>query len=134
MSTKTVPETVGNEAPAPEQTRIRNRLLAAGGFIGAILASSCCVVPLVLLALGVSGAWISNLTALAPYQPLFLLATFGFLGVGFWKVYHKPKVECAEGTYCASPASDRITKAALWIATALIVAVLGINWLGPLFL
>jgi mercuric ion transport protein len=133
MSTKTMLEVVENEIKTPEKTKARNRLLAAGSLIGAMLASSCCIVPLVLLTLGVSGAWISNLTALAPYQPLFLLATFGFLGAGFWKVYRKPKAECAEGSYCASPASDRVAKAALWSATALVLAALGINLLGPLF-
>jgi hypothetical protein len=39
-------------------------LLAAGGIIGGILASSCCILPLVFFGLGVSGAWIGNLTAL----------------------------------------------------------------------
>ncbi|MGH8614610.1 MAG: mercuric transporter MerT family protein, partial [Gammaproteobacteria bacterium] len=44
-------------------------LLSLGGILAAIAASSCCVLPLVLFTLGISGAWISNLTALAPYQP-----------------------------------------------------------------
>ena len=133
MSTKTMLEVVENEIKAPEKTKARNRLLAAGSLIGAMLASSCCIVPLALLTLGVSGVWISNLTALAPYQPLFLLATFSFLGAGFWKLYRKPKVECAEGSYCASPASDRVAKNVLWIALALVLAALGINLLGPVF-
>src|SRR6266481_210174 len=51
----------------------REGLLAAGGVIGAIAASSCCILPLVLFTLGISGAWIGNLTALAPYQPIFLV-------------------------------------------------------------
>lgn len=49
-------------------------MLAAGSLIGAVLASSCCILPL-LLALGVSGVWIGRLTAPVPYQPVFLLAT-----------------------------------------------------------
>ncbi|WP_342634038.1 mercuric transporter MerT family protein [Mesorhizobium waimense] len=44
----------------------RQRLLVAGGLLGALAASSCCIVPLVLFSLGIGGAWISNLTALAP--------------------------------------------------------------------
>jgi mercuric ion transport protein len=39
--------------------------LATGG-LAAILASTCCLGPLVLVALGVSGAWIGNLTLLEP--------------------------------------------------------------------
>lgn len=45
-----------------EQTR--TRLVAAGGILGALAASSCCIIPLVLFSLGISGAWIGNLTAL----------------------------------------------------------------------
>ena len=53
--------------------------MAAGGLLGALAASSCCIVPLTLFGLGVSGAWIGNLTWLAPYQPCFIVATLGFV-------------------------------------------------------
>ncbi len=111
----------------------KQRIAATGSVIGAILASSCCIVPLVLVTLGASGAWISNLTVLEPYQPLFAAVTFIFLGFGFWQVYRKPKIACAEGSYCATPASDRITKAALWVATALVLLALTIDFWAPLF-
>ena len=45
--------------------------LFAGG-LAAILASACCLGPLVLIALGFSGAWIGNLTVLEPYRPIFI--------------------------------------------------------------
>ena len=61
--------------------------MAAGGLLGALAASSCCIVPLVLFGLGISGAWIGSLTRLAPYQPCFIAATLGFLGVGYWLVH-----------------------------------------------
>lgn len=44
----------------------RKPWIAAGGILGAIAASSCCILPLVLFSLGIGGAWIGNLTALAP--------------------------------------------------------------------
>ena len=59
---------------------------AAGGILGALAASSCCILPLALFMLGISGAWIGNLTALAPYQPIFSAATAGCLGVGYYLV------------------------------------------------
>ena len=34
--------------------------LAAGGLIGAVLASSCCIVPLMLVIVGVSGACLTS--------------------------------------------------------------------------
>jgi mercuric ion transport protein len=67
------------------------RLVAAGGLLGALAASSCCIVPLVLFGLGVSGARIGNLTRLAPYQPYFLAATSICLGYGYWLVYRSGK-------------------------------------------
>jgi len=51
--------------------RRRQRLMAAGGLLGALAASSCCILPLTLFGLGMSGAWIGNFTQLAPYQPYF---------------------------------------------------------------
>ncbi len=104
-----------------------------GSLIGAILASSCCIVPLVLVTLGASGAWIGNLTGLEPYKPVFALITFAFLGFGYWQIYRKPAMACKEGSYCASPASDRIVKGALWVATALVVLALTIDFWAPLF-
>src|SRR5258708_16920370 len=55
----------------------RQRLVAAGGILGALAASSCCIVPLILFSLGIGGAWIGNLTALAPYKPLFVAGRRG---------------------------------------------------------
>ena len=49
-------------------------LMAAGGLLGALAASSCCTLPVALFSLGVSGAWIGNFTQLAPYQSYFLAA------------------------------------------------------------
>jgi len=112
----------------------RKGLIAAGGVIGAILASSCCIVPLLLVTLGVSGAWMGNLTALAPYQGYFIAATLVFLGAGYWYVYWKPKKACEDGSYCASPASDTVVKIALWVATLLIASALAINYILPYFL
>lgn len=103
----------------------RKALLSAGSILAALAASSCCLVPLTLFALGVSGAWIGNLTALAPYQPIFVALTLAFLAGGFVMVYRKPKpAACAEGSYCATPASDRIAKIGLWSATVLVAAAL----------
>jgi mercuric ion transport protein len=42
--------------------------MLAAGVLAAIGASLCCVAPLVLLMLGVSGAWIANLVATEPYR------------------------------------------------------------------
>ena len=85
-----------------EDRDTKKRIAATGSVIGAILASSCCIVPLVLVTLGASGAWIGNLTVLEPYKPLFATVTFVFLGFGYWQVYRKREVDCEKGSYCAT--------------------------------
>src|SRR5215471_5495040 len=72
-------------------------LMAAGGIIGALAASSCCILPVALFSLGIGGAWIGNFTQLAPYQPYFIAATLAFIGTGYWLVYRSSKVACAAG-------------------------------------
>ena len=105
-------------------------LAAAGGILGALAASTCCIVPLALVTLGISGAWIGNLTALAPYQPIFFAATAGFLGVGYYLVYRRPRAVCADRT-CAQPLPGRIVKGVLWAATGLTLAAVAFDCLGP---
>jgi mercuric ion transport protein len=109
-------------------------LASIGGIFAALGAASCCVVPFALFTLGISGAWISNLTALEPYQPIFAATALGFLGYGFYTVYRRPRVACSEGSYCAKPSSGRIVKIGLWTATILIIIALGFPKLAPLFL
>src|SRR5260370_17450204 len=82
--------------------------MAAGGLLGALAASSCCILPLALFGLGVSGAWIGNFTRLAPYQPCFIAATLAFLGYGYWLVYRSSTRACDDGEACARPLANRI--------------------------
>lgn len=107
--------------------------LAAAGVLGAFLASACCIVPLALVLMGVSGAWIGNLTALEPYKPLTGGIAIILIAAGFWHVYLKPKPACEPGSYCELPQSSRITKAALWFAAVLVTLAMTINWWAPLF-
>jgi len=83
--------------------------------------------------LGISGAWIGNLTALAPYQPIFFAATAGCLGVGYYLVYRQPKAVCPDGS-CARPLPRRGVKAVLWAATVLVLAAVAFDYLAPVLL
>ena len=114
-------------------SKSRTHLIAAGGILGALAASSCCILPLVLFSLGISGAWIGRLTALAPYKPLFAAATLGLLGYGFYLVYLKPKQVCADGS-CVRPLPNVVVKVSLWVATVLVMAALAFDWIAPLLL
>jgi mercuric ion transport protein len=114
--------------------RRRQSLMAAGGLLGALAASSCCILPLALFGLGVSGAWIGNFTRLAAYQPCVIAATLAFLGYGYWLVYRSSTRACVDGEACARPLPNRIVKTSLILATILVVAALGLDFIAPLFL
>jgi len=123
-----------NQEDRIADVRRQQGLAAAGGFLGALAASSCCILPLVLFSLGVSGAWIGNFTQLAPYQPYFIAATLGFLGYGYWLNYRSAKLACADGEACAHSLSNRLVKIGLVLATILVIAALGFDFLAPLFI
>lgn len=109
-------------------------LMAVGGLLGALAASSCCIFPLVLFGLGVSGAWIGNFTQLAPCQPCFIAVTLVCLAGGYWLVYRSSRLACTEGEACARPLPNRLMKTSLIVATLLIVAALAVDLLAPLLL
>lgn len=109
------------------------RLLAVGGILGALGAASCCVIPFALFLAGVSGAWIGNLTALEPYQPIFAGVSLAFIVYGGWRLRRKREIACADG-YCATPQSDRIAKIGLWTAATLVVLAVGFPYAARYFL
>lgn len=111
----------------------RNNLIATGGILGAIAASSCCVLPLGLTLMGVSGAWMANLRALQPYQPIFIMLTVAFLAYGFYLVYWKPSLASSEGAVCARPVvSSSVVRSVLWLATGIVGLAATFNYWFPL--
>lgn len=128
---RSIPVSVAGSPPEDSAPK-NSRLIAAGGILAAIGASSCCVLPFVLLSLGIGGAWIGSLTALAPYQPLFLAAAFAFLAMGFARAYRRPG--CAEGQACARPIANRTARIGLWTAVAIVVVVVAFPFAAALFL
>lgn len=108
--------------------------LALGGLFGALAASSCCILPVVLFSLGVSGAWIGNFTRLAPYQPIFAAATAGLLGTGYWLVYRSSRQACAGDQACARQLPNRVVMAVLVPATIIVIAAFGFDFVAPYLL
>ena len=107
------------------------RTLLAGG-LAAVLASTCCLGPLVLITLGVSGAWISKLTLLEPYQPLFIGAAVLALFFAYRRIW-QPVSDCTAGQICAQPSVNRSYKALFWFVVALVVLALGFPFVAPWF-
>ena len=105
--------------------------IAAGG-IAALLASACCLGPLVLITLGISGAWIGNLVALEPYRPLFIgIAIVALLFA--WRRVFRPPQKCAPAEVCAVPRVRAAYKVAFWVVSVLVLIGLVFPYALPLF-
>ena len=102
------------------------------GIVAAIGASACCLGPLVLLALGVSGAWIGSLTALEPYRPIFIGLTLLFLAFAFHRLYLARPV-CLPGSTCANPRTLNRQRFGFWIVTIVLLSLIAVPWFTPVF-
>jgi mercuric ion transport protein len=105
--------------------------LLAGGF-AAILASTCCLGPLLLMTLGVSGAWIGNLTVLEPLRPIFIGAALAALFFA-WRRIFRPAPACKPGDTCAVRQARTAYKVLFWVVVALVVVAITFPYLLPLF-
>lgn len=108
----------------------RGALLAGG--LAAILASTCCLGPLILLALGFSGAWIGNLTVLEPFRPIFIGIALVALFFA-WKRVYRPVTACKPGEVCAIPQVRVTYKLLFWLVSMLILIALTFPYIAPLF-
>lgn len=91
-------------------------LFAAGSVFAAIIASFCCILPIVFALTGFSILGASAL--FDAWRPYLLGLTFGLLGLGFYVAYRPRREQCAPGSACAMPATNRSGRLMLWLATA----------------
>ena len=103
------------------------KLLTGGGLTAALGASTCCVLPVSLAALGLGGAWISTLAILAQYRTAFSIAAILLLGFGFWLVYAR-RTAAHDDAACPTGSSRRATKAFLWVGAVVMTLVLSSGW------
>ena len=104
--------------------------LFVAGALAAVAASICCGAPLVLLALGVGGAWTGFSTALDPYRPVSAGATLLMLSFGFYRLYLAPQA-CEPGCPSSSNKLKR-QRLAFWVAATLAVSlIVGSWWFAP---
>ncbi len=118
------------DSPTKPQSGGRGALLTGG--LAAILASTCCLGPLVLITLGVSGAWISNLTLLEPYRPIFIGAAVVALFFAYRRIW-RSAASCESGQVCALPQINRSYKVLFGIVVMLVIVALGFPLVAPWF-
>ena len=110
------------EAVENSRERTGSGALFVGG-LAAILASTCCLGPLVLVALGVSGAWIGNLTRLEPYRLFFIAGALVALFFAGRQIF-RPAEACQPGELCAVPTNRRVYKIIFGVVSVLVLIAL----------
>lgn len=100
--------------------------------LAAIGASLCCIAPLVLVTLGIGGAWVATLTQLEPLRPLFILATFVLMGLA-WRKLYRQSADCESGAPCADVAVQGRQRSIFWLAVVPLLLLLALPWYAPLF-
>jgi mercuric ion transport protein len=100
--------------------------------VGGVLASACCAGPLILVSLGLGGAWVSNLTVLEPYRWIFLGVAVAALLFARRRIF-RPVQECQPGEMCAAPRTRRAYRAMFWAVAALVVLATIFPYLAPVF-
>lgn len=113
-------------------------MFSIGGLSAALLASVCCIGPLVFAALGVGvgatgflAGTAGVLKGLLPFRPAFIGLTIFLLGIGFYLAYWRPESVCAPGDVCAQGSPKGRNRTWLWIMASLALAlVLAPYWLG----
>jgi mercuric ion transport protein len=106
--------------------------LLLAGTLTAIGASACCLLPLILLTLGIGGSWLSSLSLLEPYRPLFIGATLLLLAFSFHRIYLAPRLG-DPGSSCAPRNAIKRLRLAFWITSTIALGLIALPWLIPLF-
>ena len=101
------------------------RVAAAGSVVSGILASACCIGPLVFGLLGISGAAFAQ--RFEPFRPYLLVVTYALLGGAFYFTY-RPRAVCGPDGACEMPRASRLGKVTLWIAAGVVVLATAFPW------
>lgn len=118
------------------EKRGRRGIAASLGAIGAaLLASLCCIGPVLFVTLGVGAGLASRFE---PLRPVFTVMAVALIAVGFYTVYGRRPPEgdapsCTVDGSCAVPRNRSREKVLLWIATVIALVLLTFpQWSGLL--
>lgn len=100
--------------------------------LAGIGASLCCVAPLVLLSIGIGGAWVATLIAFEPVRPIFMGLTLLFIGLSYRKLFLTTQT-CEPGKPCADNKLLREQRFIFWGVTIPLLGLLAFPWFAPLF-
>jgi mercuric ion transport protein len=113
------------------QIESKSGIFIGSGVAAGIVASICCVGPLVLTLLGVSGA--AALTQLDILRWPMIIAVIALFSISGVSLYRKRR-SCESGSLCGDPKKFRKMITAYWIGLAIaIVGITSPNWVVWIF-
>ena len=116
-----------------EHDKLAKTTLVGGG-LAALAASACCLGPLVLVSVGIGGAWVSTLTKLEPFRPLFIGVALLCMVLAYRKIYRAPAAaDCTPGSVCALPRTNSRNRVLFWVVSLLVGIALAYPYLVTLF-
>ncbi len=107
---------------------MRAEWIKGGSILSGLVASTCCIGPLVFSLLGLGSFGFA--ATLEKWRPLFMAVTFGFLGLAFFFTYRKREVTCEDGT-CKVKTAGKAQIITLWTVAVLAVALAFYPQWGP---
>lgn len=98
--------------------------------LAALGASLCCLGPVILITMGIGGSWMSSMSALEPYRPIFIAITFIFLFLAYRKLYLLP-AKCGS---CTEPSALKKQRIIFWIISVIAIALVTFPYYGLLLI
>lgn len=99
---------------------MKERAVVGGAVVAGLLASLCCVGPLLFVLLGVSA--FGAATVFESARPYLLAGSVLLLAVGYYWTYFRRREECAPGEACATKPVGRVNRVGLWVASIAVLA------------
>jgi len=105
----------------------KTSLSTVGGIITAIIASLCCIGPVLVALVGIGS--VGAFAIFETYRPYLIGVTILLLGVAFYLVYRTREVHCEDGT-CKIESAGKWNKVGVWGATFLAAIAIAFPYLG----
>ena len=118
-------------SPDANATNSAPALTVAG--LAALLASGCCVAPLLLALAGVSGAWIVQLRRIAPYSPWLMGLSFAALAFAGWRLFRRPTAASCDIDDAACRRANGAARRWFWVVAVLALVPLAAPLVAPWF-
>ncbi len=104
----------------------KTKWIAGAGIFSTVLASLCCITPILAVLTGLSG-FATMFSFFEPFRPVFIAMTILLLGYLWYKVYRNSKMECACNSFWES-------KKGVLLITFMVVVIFSIPYISRFIL